>query len=170
VVTNNIIADIAFTNSQSKIRAGDLLNLSLSFKIKGNIREQFNQTNWERSYNKHDNSLRITITLQLRINGALISEDKIIRKAIYFWTRNPKIPHRIWITVMKDEMTFYPLTEDDARTELFDINKIFEIKGDDLREGNNEIIANINVSWGRHYNIEPLIISAASKKLLLTRS
>jgi hypothetical protein len=169
LVKNNVISDIALTNSQSKIKVEDVLVLKLSFKIKGNVREQFNQTHWERSYNKHDSSLRITIKLQVHINGTSISEEKIIRKAIYFWTRNPKIPHRIWITLMKDEMPLYPMTEDDAKSALFDMDKIIEIKGNSLKEGKNQIFVNMSVSWGRHYNIEPSTISAVSSKLDIVR-
>ena len=44
----------------------ELLTLDLRFKIEGKIREVFDQKNWERAYDKHDNSFRVTIQLEVR--------------------------------------------------------------------------------------------------------
>lgn len=70
---------------------------------------------------------------------------------------------------MKDEMPLYPITEDEAKSALFDMNKIIEINGNSLREGKNQIYVNMSASWGRHYNIEPTTISAVSNKLQIAR-
>ena len=51
LLTDNggIIADAIISKSQNNIKEDKLLTLSLSFKINGNIREVFEQKNWERA-------------------------------------------------------------------------------------------------------------------------
>ena len=71
--------------------------LNLSFKIDGAIREAFIQKNWERAYNKHDNGFRMTIEVEIKSGRKKIKTEKFVRKAALFWTRNPKIPYRIWV-------------------------------------------------------------------------
>ncbi len=131
-----------------------LSTLTLSFSIDGFIRQVLTQQNWEKAYNKHDNSLRLTIKLDIKNNGKIIESKKLIRKAIFFWTRNPKIDHRIWIMIVKDDIPFYPLEEEEARQLLFDFNKDIEIKPEVLRKGKNDITVLVELSWGKHEFIE----------------
>jgi hypothetical protein len=126
----------------------------LNFTIKGMIRDIFIQKNWEKAYNKHDNILRLTIKLDIKNNGQTIESKKLIRKAILFWTRNPKIQHRIWITIVKDDSPFYPLEEEEAKDLLFDFQKEIEIESNKLKVGKNKISVTINLSWGKHEYIE----------------
>ena len=135
-----------------------LYMLTLSFSIEGFIRQVLTQKNWERAYNKHDNSLRLTIKLDIKNNGKIIESIKLIRKAIFFWTRNPKIDHRIWIMIVKDDTPFYPLEEEEARQLLFDFNKDIEIKPETLKKGKNNITVSVELSWGKHEFIEKNIL------------
>ena len=133
---------------------GNTIKLSLNFTIKGFIREIFTQKNWEKAYNKHDNIFRMVIKLDIKNNGYIIESEKLLRKAILFWTRNPKIQHRIWITIVKDEAPHYPLEEDEAKNLLFDFKKEIEIESNKLKSGKNKIAIKINISWGKHEYIE----------------
>src|SRR5688572_19320260 len=100
---SNFIADANFSKSQDSVKADQPLTLSLSFKINGAIRESFVQKNWERAYNKHDNGFRLMIEVDVKSARKTVLELKLVRKAALFWTRNPKIPHRIWVSIVKDE-------------------------------------------------------------------
>ena len=147
----SIVSDAKLSLSQDKVKEGESLSLSLSFKIIGNIREIFNQKNWERAYNKHDNLFRITIEISLKAGRKVILQNKFVRKAALFWTRSPKIPYRIWISIIKDDTPFYPITVDEAKSLLFDINKLIELNSDNLKRGNHKLSIDIKVSWGKHY-------------------
>ncbi|HKO65910.1 MAG TPA: hypothetical protein VJU13_11970 [Candidatus Nitrosocosmicus sp.] len=135
-----------------------LYMLTLSFSIDGFIRQVLTQKNWERAYNKHDNSLRLSIKLDIKNDGKIIESIKLVRKAIFFWTRNPKIDHRIWIMIVKDDTPFYPLEEEEARQLLFDFNKDIEIKPETLKKGKNNITVSVELSWGKHEFIEKNIL------------
>jgi hypothetical protein len=147
-----------------------MLALDIGFKLEGKIREIFDQKNWERAYNKHDNIFRVVIEIEIASGRKTISITKLVRKAVLFWTRNPKIQHRIWVQIVKDDSNFYPLSVDEARTLLFDFNKTLEIEGGLLKIGDNKLSAKILVSWGKHLFTEPQKISDKSDEIAVNRS
>ena len=147
-----------------------MLALDIGFKIEGKIREIFDQKNWERAYNKHDNIFRVVIEIEISSGRNTISIIKLVRKAILFWTRNPKIQHRIWVQIVKDDSNFYPLSVDEARTLLFDFDKTLEIEGGLLKAGDNKLSAKILVSWGKHLFTEPQKISGKSDEIEVSPS
>ena len=120
------------SKSQDELNQSELLTLNLVFRIIGQIREAFDQKNWERAYNKHDNSFRMTIEVDLKSGAKTILPMKFVRKAALFWTRSPKIPYRIWLSIIKDDMSFYPSTVEEAKSLLFDIRKLITLNKNDL--------------------------------------
>jgi hypothetical protein len=164
LLTDNgsIIADAIISKSENNVKEGKPLTLSLSFKINGNIREVFEQKNWERAYNKHDNGFRMSIEIDLKSGSKSILTLKFVRKAALFWTRNPKIPYRIWVSVIKDDTPFYPLTVEEAKSLLFDVKKVIELNGNGFNPGSNRLFANIKVRWGKHTYTEPTVIAGKS--------
>lgn len=153
---------LARTNHNNKIKRGQPLILDLSFKIDGNIRDLFNPKVWEAAYDKHDKSFRMSITVALKLERTKILLAKITRKTSIFWTRSPKIPYRIWVLIIRDYDPFYPETIEEAKSLMFDVNKVIELNTNNFNPGDNTIYADITVSWGRHYYTEPTEISIAS--------
>jgi hypothetical protein len=162
------IANAVLSKSQDKLKISEMLILSVGFKITGEIKEVFNQKNWERAYNKHDNAFRMTIEVDLKSGRKTILPLKFIRKAVLFWTRSPKIPYRIWVSIIKDDTPFYPSTVEEARSLLFDVNKVIEVNGNDLNSGSHYLFTNIRVRWGKHDYTEPTTISARSNVIEVT--
>src|SRR5262249_9489269 len=95
----------------------------------------------------------------------IIYSEKFVRKAVLFWTRNTKIQYRIWVKIVKDDSTFYPLSVDEAKTLLFDFKKTFELENRRLKVTNNMIAARIAVSWGKHLFTDTEKISAKSENI-----
>jgi hypothetical protein len=160
----SIITDVmlARTNHNNKIKRGQPLILDLSFKIDGNIRDLFNPKVWEAAYDKHDKSFRMSIAVALKLERTKILLAKITRKTSIFWTRSPKIPYRIWVLIIRDYDPFYPETIEQAKSLMFDVNKVIELNTNHFNPGDNTIYADITVSWGRHYYTEPTEISIVS--------
>ena len=158
----SMITDAVLSKSQDKVTIGENLTLSLGFKIIGDIREAINPKIWERAYDRHDNAFRMSIKVDLRSGRKMILQIKFIRKAIIFWTRSPKIANRIWISIIKDDMLFYPTTVEEARSYLFDVNKIIELNTESLESGVHKLFADIEVTWGKHTYTEPELISTRS--------
>ncbi|MFL6493040.1 MAG: hypothetical protein ACJ70O_08075 [Nitrososphaera sp.] len=168
-MADSFIDSVILANSQQSVRPDQPLTLSLSFKIEGSIRDAFSQKNWERAYNKHDTGFLMKIEIDLKSGRRRIEPIKLVRKAALFWTRNPKIPYRIWVSIVKHDTTFYPLTEDEAKSLLFDVNKVIELRGSDLSSGTNKLYTDIRVSWGKHLYTQPNKIKSRSNEIELIR-
>jgi hypothetical protein len=168
-MADSFIAGPTLEKSQDSVKSGQPLTLSLSFKVDGGVREVFSQKNWERAYNKHDNGFRMTIEVDIKSGRRTVMPIKFVRKAALFWTRNPKIPFRIWVSIVKDDAPFYPLTEEEAKSLLFDVNKVIELSGSDLDSGTQKLFADIRVSWGKHDYTDPTEIKARSNEVELVR-
>jgi hypothetical protein len=164
----NFISETKLETVQEKEDSTNVGQLRLSFSITGTIRSAFNQSSWERAYNKHDNSFRLKIRIAIKINNQTILTKEYVRKAVLFWTRNPKIPFRIWIFIVQEDMPLYPLSVEEAQSLMFDVKKTIEVDGDRRGESKNgEIHAEIRVSWGRHDFTEPVELSAKSNSTRL---
>jgi hypothetical protein len=168
-MAESFIDGATLSKSQMSVRPDQPLTLSLSFRIEGSIRDAFSQRNWERAYNKHDNGFLMKIEVDLKSGRRRIALIKLVRKAALFWTRNPKIPYRIWVTIIKDDTPFYPLTEEEAKSLLFDVNKVIDLKGSDFDSGIHKIYTDIKVSWGKHVYTEPNEIRGKSNDIELMR-
>lgn len=164
------ISDIKIGSSHDSIRSNEILTLSLSFNIDGSIREKFSQKNWERAYDKHDNGFRLTISLDLKVGRNSVDKAKFVRKAVLFWTRNPKLSYRVWVSVIKDETPHYPLTIEEAKSLLFDVTKTMELDSNKLKEGKNEIHVSIKVSWGKHLYTDPFELHGETKVVKVKRT
>ena len=161
---NDRLENIVLTKTKNKISINEPILLNLSFKINGGIRDLFNQSTWEKAYNKFDNTFRITINVDLKSRNKILYSFKFVRKAVFFWTRNPKINHRIWIFIVKDDSPFYPETEDEAKTLLFDVEKTIETNPTIFTKKNSKIYANVKVSWGKHNFSEPTKLEGKSNE------
>jgi hypothetical protein len=145
--SRSIIIDAVLSKSQDKVRVGEILTLSLGFKIIGDIREAINPKNWERAYDRHDNAFRMSIKVDLK---------------------SPKIANRIWISIIKDDMLFYPVTVEEVRSYLFDVNRIIELNTENLDSGVHKLFADIKVTWGKHTYTEPTVIVGRSNLIEVT--
>ncbi len=168
-MADSFIDSATLAKSQESVKPDQPLTLSLSFRIQGSIREAFSQKNWERAYNKHDKGFLMKIEIDLKSGRRRIALIKLVRKAALFWTRNPKIPYRIWVSIVRDDTPFYPLTEEEAKSLLFDVNKVIELKGSDLNSGTHKLYTDIKVSWGKHVYTEPNEIKGRSNDIELVR-
>jgi hypothetical protein len=167
--TTSFIANAILSKSHESVSPDHPLTLSLSFKVEGSIRQDFSQRSWERAYNKHDNGFRMTIEVDLKSGRGTIVPIKFVRKASLFWTRNPKIPYRIWVSIVKDDTPHYPLSEEEARSLLFDVNKVIELSGSHLDSGIHKLYTDIKVSWGKHQYTQPTEIKGRSNDIELMR-
>ncbi|HZB80537.1 MAG TPA: hypothetical protein VE264_04595 [Nitrososphaera sp.] len=168
-MADSFIDSATLAKSQESVRSDQPLTLSLSFRIQGSIREAFSQKNWERAYNKYDKGFLVKIEIDLKSGRRRIALIKLVRKAALFWTRNPKIPYRIWVSIVRDDTPSYPLTEEEAKSLLFDVNKVIELKGSDFNSGTHKLYTDIKVSWGKHAYTEPNEIKGRSNDIELVR-
>jgi hypothetical protein len=165
----NSISDIKISQLTDSHANDNQTPIEIRFRIDGKIREGFEQKNWERAYNKHDNIFRVTIILEVIAKRNTLFSKKLVRKAAFFWTRNPKIQHRIWIQIVKDDMPYYPLSVEEAKSLLFDFDKVIDLDNTVLDSKTNKINVKIKVSWSKHNFTEPVELLGQSETFELMR-
>ena len=149
------IEDTAILCSPQKAKLDDNLAITVNFKLNGGIRRNFTRDLWEKAYDEHDAGLLMIFWVELLRNRPLLSKpiktDKFKRRAIFFWTRNPELPYRVWMTVATEfETILYPKTEVEAQDMLFSVTRNFELPAKELGQGKYDLSAKIKVRWGRH--------------------
>ena len=176
-MTESKISDIGIVKTKDEYALNDSIEVNVSFKVDGGIREAFNETNWTKAYNNNDVSFKMKYGVKLTSGGFRKKEvGKTIdtyRKAAIFWTRNPKLvnPHkdrRIWVQVAKNFEPIIRLSEEEVRQELFDFNEKMVFKASDLGKGKHKIGAEIFASWQKHDYIEVGNIKDSSKEIEIT--
>lgn len=169
------ISDLRLVASNPTVKAEDIVDFELSFKVDGEVRELFNQKVWTEAYNKHDNLFRIKYTLDLNYEkGSLIEPVTLVRKASFYWSRNPKLPppppnKKIWAMIVIDESPVIPLSEDHAKELLFDVKYSIILSGSKFEEGEHKVYADVKASWGKHTFIANEEINAKSEPILIKR-
>jgi hypothetical protein len=163
----NNIKNAELTATQTELKHGDQMRFRIIFNIEGEVRRAFDQRNWERAYNLHDNLFRIKIDIELKSNGKTLAHLSSLHKASLFWTRNPNLPYRIWIFIVKDDATFYPSDVEEARSLLFDVEKELIINTSQFDTNVQEVYAQVRVWWGKHNYTPSCQLKAKTNKLSL---
>jgi len=167
------IADVELEKSNDKFGIDENVTINVKFNIMGAFREAFNEKNWERAYNKHDNSFKIKYGVRLYTGGLRKREIgkpvDTYRKAALFWTRNPKLTQiaekKIWVQIAKNFEPFIPKNQAEAQEILLNFNEKIEFKASDLAIGKHKIGAEIFVSWLKHDYTEPFSEKTHSKEI-----
>lgn len=139
-----------------RAKLDDNLAFTVGFRLDGVVRRNFHQKFWEAAYDQHDGGLRMAFRVDLRRSGVRLlakplKEEKFVRRAVFFWTRNPEIPHRVWMTVATEfETILYPKTEEEAREMMFNVTRSFELPASSFGRGSHGLIANASAKWGKH--------------------
>jgi hypothetical protein len=165
--TRNIIENAELTAPRTELKPNEDIPFKIVFKIGGEVRHVFDQRSWEKAYNVHDNLFRIKIDIDLKSNRKTLAHKSSFHKASLFWTRNPNLPYRIWIFIIKDDTTFYPSNVEEARTLLFNVEKEIMIKPSQFDVHGKEIYAQIKVWWGKHNYTPSCELNAKTNKVSL---
>lgn len=168
--SSNKIENPQLSTSRKEVKPNDQVAFRIDFKIEGKIRQVFDQKNWERAYNLHDNIFRIKIDLDLNSGSKKLLHIGSLRKASLFWTRNPKLPYRVWCLIVKDDTTFYPSSIEEVKSLIFDVEKEIMVNASQFDLGKQQIHAQIRVWWGKHYYTVPCELKAKTNKVSLLKA
>jgi hypothetical protein len=151
------IQELSITASPQIAKLDDNLALTIGFKLKGGIRRNFVRPLWEKAYDEHDLGLRMAYRVDLSkqrvkvLHGSELKREKFVRRGVFFWTRNPELPYRVWATVATEfETILYPKTESEAQTMLFDVTRNIELPASKLGKGHHTLEAKVHAKWGKH--------------------
>jgi hypothetical protein len=152
----------------------DEIGVNLSFRIIGGLRESFTPDVWTVAWEDFDKILRLTFSASLgeqrgigKRNIAKIPKE--VRKASFYWSRDPDLPYRIWAMIVPEDggPPKIPHNVEDAKSKMLDIDKTFRVPASALGEGTHKLVGSAKARWGRRSYIEKGDASLESRPLVV---
>lgn len=163
---------VRVTCDRKSYSGGDTLKANVSFRLVGGLRESFHPDVWTVAWEDFDKILRLTLRLSLKdqggVRGRTLAEiKKEVRKATFYWSRDPDLPYRIWAMIVPEDggPPEIPHDVDDAKSRMLDFEKEFALPASSLAPGRHSLVADVGVRWGRRSFIEKGDVSAKSKPM-----
>lgn len=150
--------------------------VNLGFRVVGGLRESFVPDVWTIAWEENDKLIRLTMNASLSLlQGKVLARriasiGKTVRKAKFYWSRDPDLPYRIWSAIIHEDGSapIIPKSVEDAKAKFLDITKRLEIPARALGRGRHTIAGSAKVSWGRRMYIEKGTASGNSKRMEIT--
>jgi hypothetical protein len=170
---DSAITDVQLIPERREYKRAEAVALNFGFRVVGGVREAFHPDVWTVAWEDFDKIQRLTMRSsvgELRagiLSKNLVEVKKEVRRASFYWSRDPDLPYRIWVMVMHEDRSApkIPLNVEDAKSKMFDIVKHFEIPASTLGSGTHKLFASARVEWGRHSYIEKGQLGAKSKEV-----
>lgn len=170
---DSTITDVQLVPEKRESKREETVALNFGFRIVGGVREAFHPDIWTVAWEDFDKIQRLTMRFsvgELRagiLPKKLLEIKKEVRRASFYWSRDPDLPYRIWAMIMHEDGSApkIPLNVEDAKSKMFDIVKRFEVPASKLGKGTHKLFASAHAKWGRHSYIEKGQLSTRSKEV-----
>ena len=166
---------VVLSSDRKAYSPADTIKFNVGFRIVGGLREAFHPDVWTVAWEDFDKMLRLTLRLTLKESGAVRSKKiaeikKEVRKASFYWSRDPDLPYRIWAMIVPEDggPPKIPLNVEDAKAKMLDVDKELQVPATDLGPGAHKIVADAKGRWGRRSFIEKGEVVSSSKPLVVS--
>ena len=152
----------------------ETVTANLEFRVVGGLREAFRPGVWTVAWEGFDKILRLTIRMSLGVQRGPLTRKlaeikKEVRKASFYWSRDPDLPYRIWAMIIPEDggPPKIPRSVEDAKSNMLDVEKTFSFPASVLGEGKQRLVGDAYAEWGRRSFIEKGSVSSKSKPLVV---
>ena len=163
------------TSDKRDYSINDPIKLNVGFKVMGGLRESFHPDVWTVAWEDFDKILRLTVGVSVSVPRGPVSRKvaeikKEVRKASFYWSRDPDLPYRIWAMIIPEKggPPLIPRNVEDAKSKMFDFDKNFEVEASTLGPGTHKIAGKVSARWGRRSFIEKGSIAGKSKPAVIS--
>lgn len=152
--------DLSLIPESRTYKVDESVRINLGFRIIGGMRESFIPDVWTVAWEDNDKMVRLTMEAALRRagvgGGKLATTGKEVRRAKFYWSRDPDLPYRIWAAILHEDGSapIIPESVEDAKSKFLDVVKLFEIPASSLGRGSHKIIGSVEIGWGRRSYME----------------
>ncbi len=152
---------------KEKVKVGEKIRLFISFVLNGGIRKVFNPDVWDEAYKKGERKFLLKYLVKIKLKKGIFSKEilkeKVIRKAVFFWTRNPTIDRRIWVLLVYEDMQPKLITSlEEIHEDFFKFEKFYELDTRLLGKGRHTIQAEVRAKWSNYTFIKASQVKASS--------
>jgi len=163
------ISQVQLEVDKKKYVASEVIQTKVRFKVVGGLREAFHPDVWTVAWEDFDKVLRLTIRSSVRLRSGLRSRKlaenkKEVRRASFYWSRDPDLPYRIWTAIIHEDGSapIIPVSVEDVKSKFLDVIKTFEIPASTLGKGSHRLVGAVDARWGRRSYIEKGRVSGRS--------
>ncbi|HYC26492.1 MAG TPA: hypothetical protein VEB67_00540 [Nitrososphaerales archaeon] len=163
------VGKVTIVTDKRSYAPSDTMKVNVGFRILGGLREAFTPDTWTVAWEDFDKILRLTIRLSVGVQSGLRSRKvaevkKEVRKASFYWSRDPDLPYRIWAMIIPEDggPPQIPHNVEDAKSKMLDVEKTFSVPCSALGLGKKKLVAKVSASWGRRTFIEKGSVGSSS--------
>ncbi len=165
---------VAVSPDKRSYAMGETMKVNVGFKIVGGLREAFHPDVWTVAWEDFDKVLRLTFRVALgeakSVRSKRLAEmRKEVRKASFYWSRDPDLPYRIWAMIVPEDggPPKIPRNVEDAKSKMLDFEKEFHVPASSLGSGAHRLVASAWGKWGRRSFIEKGDVSSHSRPVVV---
>lgn len=165
---------VRLTTDKRSYSPSDTVNANFEFRVVGGLRDAFHPDVWTVAWEDFDKILRLTLRTSLGVQRGPLTRKlaeikKEVRKASFYWSRDPDLPYRIWAMVIPEDggPPKIPRNVEDAKSKMLDVEKTFRFSASALGKGKHRLVGNAYAGWGRRSFIEKGSVSSKSKPLVV---
>jgi len=154
---------------------GETVTANLSFRIVGGLREAFHPDVWTVAWEDFDKILRLTLRMSVGVqrmprNRKVSEIKKEVRRASFYWSRDPDLPYRIWAMIVPEDggPPQIPLSVEDAKAKMLDVEKFLKFPAASVGRGTHHLVGDVHAKWGRRSFIEKGEVARRSKPVAMT--
>ncbi|MCL4356109.1 MAG: hypothetical protein JRM79_02225 [Nitrososphaerota archaeon] len=168
------IDHVRLVTDKKNYASGDTVKVNVTYRIVGGLREAFHPDVWTVAWEDFDKRMPLTMRLTLGARRGIRPRKleeikKEVRRASFYWSRDPDLPYRIWVMIMPEDggPPKIPRNVEDARSKMLDVEKEFGFPASSLGPGYHGLIAEAKARWGRRSFIEKGDVESASKPVVI---
>jgi hypothetical protein len=161
------LADVSIILDKGVVSLEEDVGVTVGFRVVGGLRESFAPNVWTIAWEDNDKLVRLMMDTTVSAGKRLATTGKEVRRARFYWSRDPDLPYRIWAAVVHEDggAPIIPMSVEDARSKLLDVVKKFDIPAKSLGRGKHKLVATVNIAWGRRVYLEKGKTSGKSKRV-----
>jgi hypothetical protein len=167
--------DVTLQTDKKSYAPDEKVLINFGFRIVGGLREAFHPDVWTVAWEDYDKILRLTYRVSVSAQRGLLSSrlasvDKAVRKASFYWSRDPDLPYRIWAMIVPEDggPPKIPVSVEDAKSKMLDFTNTFEVQASALGRGKHSLAGSAEAKWGRRSYIEQGSVSGRSRSVVVT--
>jgi hypothetical protein len=163
------LADVQLMTDKKSYSIEESVGANLGFRVVGGLREAFHPDVWTMAWEDYDKIVRLTLEASVGVRRGLgfrqlSKTGKEVRRASFYWSRDPDLPYRIWAMIMPEDggAPQIPRNVEDAKSRMLNVTKSFQIPASKIGRGKHWLAGSAAVAWGRRSFIEKGRLSARS--------
>jgi hypothetical protein len=150
------LADLSIILDKGVVSMDGDVGITVGFRVVGGLRESLDPSVWTMAWEDNDKLVRLMMDTTVSAGKRLATTGKEVRRARFYWSRDPDLPHRIWAAIVHEDggAPMIPVSVEDARSKFLDVTKRFDVPARSLGRGKHRLVASVNVAWGRRTYLE----------------